>query len=391
MVQEMKPTTQILSAGLLVTLTLAGSAAADDGVGQLGRIGEIARRAQQVEELHMSDEEEQKLGSAVSANLRQRFGVVQDPAVHRYVSLVGQVLAQASSRPSLGWSFIVLDTDSVNAFAAPGGYVHITRGALALIQNEAELAGVLGHELTHITEKHTIREIQKDSGIKLGAQESLSGNAALFERVVGATVSKIVNQAFSPAQENESDAKGSSLANQVGYAPSGLATFLTRLKERNTGTTEKRGLFPSHPETEARIARLTKQASAMKPAGTATVEARYKETITYTSVPQTSIALSADGALGLEGGAPAGSDEAKSDSKAEESKKDAPKKRGFGTGTFGFGRGGEEKVSAQASASGGSRGVDPDRDGKGGANPAPVPVKVAAADLAGFKKEGGLT
>ena len=104
--------------------------------------------------------------------------------MHRYVALVGAVLAQASGKPNLPWTFIVLDTDAVNAFAAPGGFVHITRGALALIQDEAELAGVLGHEIMHVTEKHTIRAIQKSKAIQMGADETLSGNAALFNRLV---------------------------------------------------------------------------------------------------------------------------------------------------------------------------------------------------------------
>ncbi|HWI18636.1 MAG TPA: M48 family metalloprotease, partial [Vicinamibacterales bacterium] len=121
----------------------------------------IAKKAQEVRDLQMTDAEEQELGKLVSERIRERYGVVQDAKVHRYVSLVGLALAQGSTRPTLPWTFIVLDTDGVNAFAAPGGYVHITRGALALIKNEAELAGVLGHEVIHITEKHTIRSMQK--------------------------------------------------------------------------------------------------------------------------------------------------------------------------------------------------------------------------------------
>ncbi len=105
----------------------------------------IAKKAQDLRDLQMTDAEEQALGKEVSERIRARYGVVQDANVHRYVSLVGTVLARASSRPSLPWTFVVLDTDGVNAFAAPGGYVHITRGALALIASEAELAGVLGH------------------------------------------------------------------------------------------------------------------------------------------------------------------------------------------------------------------------------------------------------
>ena len=87
-------------------------------------------------------------GEQVSLQIRNTFGVFQDKEVTKYVTLVGTVLAQASSRPGLNWEFIVLDTDGVNAFAAPGGIVHITRGALGLAKTEAELAGVLGHEIT---------------------------------------------------------------------------------------------------------------------------------------------------------------------------------------------------------------------------------------------------
>ena len=81
--------------------------------------------------------------------------------MHKYVALTGMTVASASTRPNLSWTFVVLDTDGVNAFAAPGGFIHVTRGALALIQNEAELADVLGHEIGHITIKHTIKAIQK--------------------------------------------------------------------------------------------------------------------------------------------------------------------------------------------------------------------------------------
>lgn len=335
-----------------------------------------------MQELRITDEEEQKIGAEVSARLRARYGVVQSADVHRYVTLVGTVLAQASERPGLPWTFIVLDTDSVNAFAAPGGYVHVTRGALALIANEAELAGVLGHELTHITEKHTVRSLQKDSSIRMGAEEALSGNAALFEQVVGSALANIVNQSFSPGEEHESDAKGLTLANKVGYAPGGLAIFLTSLKERNQGTEGKKGLFPSHPETQQRIDRLAKQAAAATPAGTATLAARYRKVVTYTPTPLASIAVAESGAAGLAGGGE------KTASTADK-KEDPPKKRGFGLGKL-MAAGGEEKKGTQASASGGSRGVDPDRDGRGGPNSAPVPAKVSPADLAQFKKEGSL-
>ena len=132
---------------------------------QLGQLDKLRKAADKVADMHFTDSEERQLGADISAQLREKYGVVQDRNVHKYVTLVGSVLASSSSRPALQWTFIVLDTDGVNAFATPGGYIHITRGALALIQNEGELATVLGHEIGHVTEKHTIDAITKSKGV----------------------------------------------------------------------------------------------------------------------------------------------------------------------------------------------------------------------------------
>src|SRR5215204_1211584 len=129
--------------------------------GLLDKAKKITDQKQKLDELNISDEEERRIGDDVSAKIRARFGVVQDPAVHKYVTLVGVSVARASERPRLAWTFIVLDTDGVNAFAAPGGIVHITRGALGLVKNEAELAGVLAHEVGHVAHKHAVNAIRK--------------------------------------------------------------------------------------------------------------------------------------------------------------------------------------------------------------------------------------
>jgi beta-barrel assembly-enhancing protease len=357
-----------------------------DGGERLGQLGGIVKRAQQFRELQVTEQEEQQIGAGVSQKLRERYGVVQDANVHRYVALVGGVIAQASSRPALPWTFIVLDTDAVNAFAAPGGFVHITRGALGLIQNEAELAGVLGHEVVHITEKHTIGAIQKNKTIQMGANETLSGNAALLNKVVDNVYLDIIEKGFGRSEENESDQKGVVIANTVGYAPQGLASFLTRLQERNKDATAKRGLFASHPEMKERLDRLAKQIQSAKLTSAATVEARYRKNISYKPVPQAEIAAAEAGSAGLTGGGEKSA--AKADAKSEP-KKEEPKKKGFGLSRM-LPTGGGEQKSAQASASGGTRGVDPERDAKGGPNPKPVPVKIVAADLTAFKQEGGL-
>ena len=376
----------------LVVIVLLGACLAEaeaGGRGEGGQLGQItkgvqvAQKANEVRDLAMTDAEEQELGTAVSERIRARYGVVQDANVHRYLALVGTALAQGSTRPALPWTFVVLDTDGVNAFAAPGGYVHITRGALALIKNEAELAGVLGHEIIHVTEKHTIKAIQKSKAVQMGAAETLSGSSSLMERAVTATYDNIVERGFGRAEENEADEMGVTLANKIGYAPNGLVGFLTTLKDRNKASTEKRGLFASHPEMQERLDRITKLMASKKLAASATVQPRYAKNITYKPVPVTAMATVDPGAAGLAGG------DTKAAEKKEEPKAEEPKKKGFGLGRMMPGGGGEKK-SAQVTASGGARGVDPEKDSKGGSNPKVVPVKIVAADVAAFKKEGGL-
>ncbi|MEP6783321.1 MAG: M48 family metalloprotease [Acidobacteriota bacterium] len=343
----------------------------------------IAKKANDVRNLQITDAEEQTLGKQVSEKIRRRYGVVQDPAVHRYVSLVGLALAQGSTRPQLPWTFVVLDTDGVNAFAAPGGYVHITRGALALIKNEAELAGVLGHEIIHVTDKHTVKAIEKNSAFQMGASETLAGNSALMDKVAGAVYDNIVEKGFGRGEENEADEKGVVLANKTGYAPAGLGDFLATLKDRNKDSKEKRGLFASHPEMQERLDHLKKQIAAQKLTATATMQPRYAKNITFKPVPVTAIATVAPGSAGLAG------DNKTAAKKEDEKKAEEPKKKGFGLSKMMPTSGGESK-QANVTAAGSARGVDPEKDSKGGSNPALVAVKIAAADIAAFKKEGGL-
>jgi beta-barrel assembly-enhancing protease len=361
---------------VLVTFT------AGEAVG--GQLGAITKRAKQFRDIQMSDEDEQRLGEAVSQRIRERYGVVQDPAVHKYVTLVGRVLASASSRPDLTWRFIVLDTDGVNALAAPGGYIHITRGALSLLRSEAELAGVLGHEIEHVTEKHTIKAIQKSKAIQMGAEETLSGNAALFNKLVD-KASEMVMAGFGRSEELEADRDGVELANKAGYAPDGLAAFLRTIMERNKNSSEKQGLFASHPEMEERLTKLGATIKSKKLAAPVTLEARLSQHITYKPVPVDAVATVPQGAAGLTGGS--GKPAEDEEKKTEEPPK---KKRGFGLSSLRAPSLGSEKKSAEVTGSGASRGVDRERDAKGGSNPKAVAVTISAADLAAFKKEGGL-
>ena len=237
---------------LSLSLVVAQPAMAQLG----GLLSQGAKRVKQVNDFRWTDEEKAALGAQVSELVRKRYGVVQNAAVHKYVTLVGRTVTEKSTKPGLPWTFIVLDTDAVNAFAAPHGYVHITRGALALMKNEAELAGVLAHEIVHVTDEHTIDALKKNT-IKGAAAAEAAGGNALLEYLANAAYNNILDNAYSRGDENTSDTQGIVLIDKAGYAPQGLGSFLTTLAERNKSATEKRGLFSSHPEMQARQDRLT--------------------------------------------------------------------------------------------------------------------------------------
>jgi beta-barrel assembly-enhancing protease len=356
-------------------LVLALVAMCSPAYAQLGGIGGAMKKAQQIsdakkkiDDLTFTEEEEHSIGLDVSMKVRQRFGVVQDGAVHKYVSLVGMTLAKASERPDLPWTFIVLDTDGVNAFASPGGFVHITRGALGLIENEAELAGVLGHEIGHVTRKHTINALRKNAAVKLGTSAA-SDRSAFLANVGNAVYNNILENAYDRGDELDADRVGVDLPQKVGYLGSSLGTFLTRLDDRNKNQAERNGLFASHPETKERIDKIKALATAKT---TAVVAARYKSNIKYQPAPLTAIAVVADGASGLAGS-------------TKEEKKEEPKKKGFGLGSLKQ-TVTPEQQSAQVSASGGARGLGADRAAKGGSNPTVVKTTVTAAELEEFKK-----
>jgi beta-barrel assembly-enhancing protease len=350
----------------LLTLTISTLVAvpASAQLGGLKGLGDKLDKAKAAKDtadsLSISDQEEQEIGTEISAKLRDRYGVVQDQAVHKYVSLVGSVLAKDSTRPNLRWTFVVLDTDGVNAFAAPGGYIHVTRGALALIQNEAELADVLGHEISHVTEKHTVNAIEKASRVSLGAkglaQLSKSEKLGKLAEIGYGTV---LENAYDRGDEEAADRIGITLANKSGYAPTGLSAFLTRLSDRNKGLKERSGMFASHPETQGRLDALKKTIASAKLTAAAMVAPRYTAAITYKPVAVTAVAqgdtstpksASGGGRLGMGGLKALGNDK-------------------------------DSSVS-----SGGSRGVNPDRDAKGGPNKSLVNVSVSAAEIATFRK-----
>jgi predicted Zn-dependent protease len=382
----MKRSAVVLSVALAAVIGQARPASA-----QLGKLNDLANKAQKVKkitDIKVTDAEERQIGQEVSDKIVQEFGVVQDPAVTKYVALVGSVLAKESSRPSLDWQFVVLDTDGVNAFAAPGGFVHITKGLLGLMKNEAELAGVLGHELSHVTGKHTVNAIQKGETVSVASDEVGSSGGmtqSLVAKIAQQAYKDILDNHFSRGDEMDADEKGIQLANKVGYAPTGLAEALKKLADRNKDAKEPNGLFASHPLIQDRLTNIDKLIKEKKLTATATVQARYAKTITFDAKPAGSIATVAAGSRGLAGSG--GDDKKPADADKSAEKKEEPKKSG---GMFAKlkpgGGGGSQAQQSQTVSSAGARGVNPDRDAVGGPNKKRVPVTITPAELAEFQK-----
>ena len=315
-------------------------------------------------------ENEIKIGEAISAQLCARYGVVQDAAIHKYVTLVGRALTAESSRPTeLPWTFIVLDTWGVNAFAAPGGYVHITKGALALIKSESELAGVLAHEIMHVTERHTLAEIRRRTGTEIAAKQ-LSSEA--FNQVVSEGFNLVKNNLWGQPEEQEADRLGVELASNVGYAPVGLSDFLAKLVKRNasrTGT-ERNGLFSTHPDVTARLGGIGDTIGKRRLMSTSVLAERY-----VMNVPSTTYQLQAP--------------EEVASRIREEAGKVAPAGRAATAGLDRYATfvPGIQTMNPATASAAMARNVNVEADAPGGPNPKPVIVKLEKDDLSKFRQE----
>ncbi len=238
--------------GVVLPVTLAAPAQAQNW---RDRLRQAARTAGQVVQtmLPISTEKEIEIGRGIAATVLGRYPLAQDPALTQYVNLVGLAVAEEAPRPDITYRFAVLETPDVNAFAAPGGYVFVTRGALALMENEAELAGVLAHEVGHVNRRHVVEGIRKsDFWREVRDQAGITGTT--LDRAVGAG-SNVLFSGYSRQDEAEADSLGVEYAASAGYDPGGLPTFVSHLS-RHAGEGPLAEITATHESPDARIARL---------------------------------------------------------------------------------------------------------------------------------------
>jgi predicted Zn-dependent protease len=157
----------------------------------------------------ISESQEIQMGKEGAEQVKAQFGLVDDPALQRYVSDIGLALARKSERPELPWEFHVVDDPTVNAFALPGGYIFVTRGILAHMENEAELASVLGHEIGHVTYRHSVNQMSKAqlANLGLGVGSIFSETIARYGQVAGAGL-QLLFLKYGRDAERESDLAG---------------------------------------------------------------------------------------------------------------------------------------------------------------------------------------
>lgn len=222
----------------------------------------------------MSEQQEVQQGAQAHKEVLKEYGVVNDPELQAYVNRIGKGLATKSHRSSLNWHFTVVDSPQVNAFALPGGYIYITRGIMAYLNSEAELAGVVGHEIGHVTARHGVRQQSTATVIGLGA---ILGSILVpgMNTQAGSTLLQSLGQSLAAGygreHELEADRLGAEYLARIGYNPQAMVEVIGVLKNqeqydiqlaKQEGREPRRyhGVFDTHPSNDARLKQVVGEA-----------------------------------------------------------------------------------------------------------------------------------
>lgn len=213
-------------------------------------------------------EEEKAIGGALAVEVFSRYGgMLKNRDLQKYVSLVGQAVAEVSDRADIEYHFAVLDTEDSNAFATPGGYVFISLGLLRMLENEAQLGGVLGHEIAHITQKHALNTLQRSKllqGLSSVTMAALDKDSGLFDKIINQVSETLFTKGLDKDLEFEADQVGTEFAYRTGYFPGGLRDFIKTLGKSQS---KDSSIFLStHPSPRERYGKLVSHMQKYKSA-----------------------------------------------------------------------------------------------------------------------------
>jgi predicted Zn-dependent protease len=222
------------------------------------RATDSVQRLQQTTE-NFSEDQEREIGRQWAAVLLGAAPLVDDPELQRYINQLGRWIALHGERPNIAWTFGVLDTTAINAFAAPGGYVFVTRGLLMRTRDEAELAGVLAHEIVHVTRRHHLNAMKSSASMALGAdlfawlgQRAEARNAETTRRVVSGA-RELLARGLDKDDEYEADRLGAALAARAGFDPWGLPGVLQTMNALSASDSDAALLLATHPSAASRL------------------------------------------------------------------------------------------------------------------------------------------
>ena len=215
----------------------------------------------------IDEKKEVEIGRDMGARLLGAAPLVADARMQRYVNHVGRWLAAQTERPDLPWQFGVLDAPQVNAFAVPGGTIFVTRGLLERMRSEAELAGVLAHEIAHVLQKHHLKAIQQNAKTSL-AGEALStalqdSNSLVRDKLISLGT-ELYSRGLDKSDELEADRLGVIIAARGGYDPYGLPTVLQTLQRMNPEDSGLALMFKTHPAPAERLDALGKMETTLE-------------------------------------------------------------------------------------------------------------------------------
>lgn len=226
-----------------------------------------------------------KFGRDLAARILASHPLVEDPTIQYYINLVGNSVAMSAGRPELQFYFGVIESDEVNAFAIPGGYIFITTAAVRHLNNEAELAGVLGHEIGHIISKHIVKELKirgEDGSAMAGFSAIIGGTTAsireTFDQVLDKATDILFHRGYKMADELEADQIGIILSAFAGYDPSALKNFIMRVKHFEKPSSDYSG---DHPAYKVRVDAISEalKANNVNPIHYSRGEKRFNENL----------------------------------------------------------------------------------------------------------------
>lgn len=207
-----------------------------------------------------TDAEEVQLGKQFSREIEKELKIYSDPVVAAYIDQLGQHLANHSQRRNITYHFKVVNTEVVNAFAVPGGYLYVNIGLIRAAENESELAGVIGHEIGHVVGKHGVKQMTRQLGLAAVAQLALGEEQSKLKKMVANLATNGVLMKYSRDAEREADIYAVQEMYDAGIDPEGMATFFEKLlKLQKSKPSKLQQLFSTHPLTTERITAVRSQ------------------------------------------------------------------------------------------------------------------------------------